>query len=789
MDLFVIRNSFAAMSEDPERCSFKFNPEIWQRENNGSCFVGPDSKHNERLLTHNADDAVVWRCPHEAVKGEDECMFHLSRGLDAKPDDATVADTFLEIVNGKREALDHDGPRPARFIGAEFKSLNLDAECVGDGRAIDLRHSDIGNANWDVETVEAEPLDMRGITVRSRWACSEVRLDGGARFTGAEFGGDALFTGAEFGGVAEFTNAEFGGTVLFGMAEFGEFADFTNAEFGVYPMGWEEGVPLFPDATFTNVEFTGGVYFNGAEFGGDARFHEAEFIGGGKFLQTEFSGNALFGGSKFGKAALFGGAKFEGDTNFNTAKFGWAAIFNKAEFSSETKFQEAEFVRKALFNWTEFDESVRFGEAEFGRKAEFGEVKFGGDAVFIRTEFGSHALFDKAEFRRDAAFIEADFRAGATFFIDGQYPVSQFQGDADFSHVTSGGSLRFVDEYDSAPGRPYTSLGQIDFREADASELEFSGVSFRKAPTFEGADLALANLSKCPLEGAIFENTNLTRADLSESDVSGAKFGGALLSRALLYGTNFTNAWLYGTRLEGAHVSDHTDFGVRNQLKRKRSSPIPFRGPWPAIRYDERNPKYDQFAEPESGEMEKEREGGENISDYTRAAAVYAEIERVAEANADSKLASRCYLWRKDMQRRHYWSDEGRGNRSEPLRWTRSWLANVFVRYGESPWRVTSIAGLVIVGCAVLYYLFGLIEYGTSPLRTGLPIGVGGGAPQPIITFLDALYFSTLTFSTLGMGTFQPIGPVGRAVAVFETLSGVVLLALLVFVFGRRATR
>lgn len=39
------------------------------------------------------------------------------------------------------------------------------------------------------------------------------------------------------------------------------------------------------------------------------------------------------------------------------------------------------------------------------------------------------------------------------------------------------------------------------------------------------------------------------------------------------------------------------------------------------------------------------------------------------------------------------------------------------------------------------------------------------------------------------MGTFQPSGSWGRAVAIFETLSGVVLLALLVFVFGRRATR
>jgi hypothetical protein len=244
--------------------------------------------------------------------------------------------------------------------------------------------------------------------------------------------------------------------------------------------------------------------------------------------------------------------------------------------------------------------------------------------------------------------------------------------------------------------------------------------------------------------------------------------------------------------MDGVHISDHTDFGVRDRVGdrgsngRTRSSVIPFVGPWPDIRYDERNPSYDLFADDQASE---DAEGSENISDYTRAATVYSEIERVGETNADPQLVSRCYLWRKDMQRKRYWSDEGRGNSRERVRWARSLLAHLFVRYGESPWRVTGIAGLIILGCAVLYHLFDLIEYSTSPSQSALIAAIGSTPPSPVITFLDAAYFSTLTFSTLGMGTFQPSGPFGRAVAIFETLSGVVLLALLVFVFGRRATR
>ncbi|PSQ12357.1 hypothetical protein BRC93_02370 [Halobacteriales archaeon QS_5_70_15] len=37
-------------------------------------------------------------------------------------------------------------------------------------------------------------------------------------------------------------------------------------------------------------------------------------------------------------------------------------------------------------------------------------------------------------------------------------------------------------------------------------------------------------------------------------------------------------------------------------------------------------------------------------------------------------------------------------------------------------------------------------------------------------------------------GDFSPIEPAGRLLAVAETSAGVVLLAILMFVFGRRAT-
>ena len=58
-------------------------------------------------------------------------------------------------------------------------------------------------------------------------------------------------------------------------------------------------------------------------------------------------------------------------------------------------------------------------------------------------------------------------------------------------------------------------------------------------------------------------------------------------------------------------------------------------------------------------------------------------------------------------------------------------------------------------------------------------------------SFFDALYFSTLTFTTLGLGDFQPApaAQLGRALVLLEAVMGAVLIATFVFVLGRRAAR
>lgn len=61
--------------------------------------------------------------------------------------------------------------------------------------------------------------------------------------------------------------------------------------------------------------------------------------------------------------------------------------------------------------------------------------------------------------------------------------------------------------------------------------------------------------------------------------------------------------------------------------------------------------------------------------------------------------------------------------------------------------------------------------------------------PNWAATILMNLYFSVVTFTTLGYGDIQPSNAATRALAGVESLLGAALIALLVFVLGRRATR
>jgi voltage-gated potassium channel Kch len=141
--------------------------------------------------------------------------------------------------------------------------------------------------------------------------------------------------------------------------------------------------------------------------------------------------------------------------------------------------------------------------------------------------------------------------------------------------------------------------------------------------------------------------------------------------------------------------------------------------------------------------------------------------------------------------------------------------------YGVRVLRVLATAGVLIVLFALIYYLtsafypqHGVIlqadpgttlsrnaftgklydeeetvpsgaATGTSPAR---PLAGNPRAWQSGIAIQTALYFSTVTFTTLGYGDYRPEGRL-QAVAAVEVSLGAVLIALLTVVFARRFLR
>ncbi|MHC4387828.1 MAG: potassium channel family protein [Planctomycetota bacterium] len=101
--------------------------------------------------------------------------------------------------------------------------------------------------------------------------------------------------------------------------------------------------------------------------------------------------------------------------------------------------------------------------------------------------------------------------------------------------------------------------------------------------------------------------------------------------------------------------------------------------------------------------------------------------------------------------------------------------------YGERPVRVLFASALIIVLCAFFYALPGSLSH--------------SGAEETLIldgvqSFLQGLYFSTITFTTLGYGDLHPTPDgLSRLVAMVEAVSGGCLMALFVVCLAKRFSR
>lgn len=113
-------------------------------------------------------------------------------------------------------------------------------------------------------------------------------------------------------------------------------------------------------------------------------------------------------------------------------------------------------------------------------------------------------------------------------------------------------------------------------------------------------------------------------------------------------------------------------------------------------------------------------------------------------------------------------------------RWFEYILLDGLCGYGERPLRAIRTGLGVLFGLALLYWRIGHIYPSPELFKE----------PDHALTFLDALYFSVVTFTTLGFGDWRPDPSHWiRYVVMLEAFFGAFLMALFIVTFARRMMR
>ncbi|WP_370979299.1 ion channel [Agaribacterium sp. ZY112] len=241
------------------------------------------------------------------------------------------------------------------------------------------------------------------------------------------------------------------------------------------------------------------------------------------------------------------------------------------------------------------------------------------------------------------------------------------------------------------------------------------------------ADLYRANLSYSHLFNLRLDGSSLMKADLNHAN----------LNRSSLCDTN-----LLGINLEGAKLD---------------------------------NVNWSQAVKQEHLAQQHQNGSCEQNDLLEQAEEVYRNLRRIMESQGLFENAG--LFFQKEMVMRRLQLPKF------SLKRALSKLVDLFCGYGEEPVRVVLFSFVIILTFSLLYFIAG-VSAGDELIQ----IDGKASLRQNLSHFLQVLYFSVVTFTTLGYGDLSPIG-ITRLFAALEAFIGSFTLALFVVVFVKKMTR
>ncbi len=269
----------------------------------------------------------------------------------------------------------------------------------------------------------------------------------------------------------------------------------------------------------------------------------------------------------------------------------------------------------------------------------------------------------------------------------------------------------------------------ICLKNADLSHIDLVNHHNKNGYDFSYADLYRANLF-----GAHLFNIKLSKASLMKADLKNAKLNCANLKQTNLLGVKWK-----GCKIENI------------QIGKKLSQ------------------------EALAQQSIKENKIEQAIDYYEQAEEVYRDLRKHSEQEGIFTLSGD--LIQKELTMRRMQMPK------YSIKRITSKIVDLFCGYGEAPLRIVGISMLLILVCAILYTFTGLNYQGSFYIYSG-----SQSSSENFTFFLSSLYYSVVTFTTLGYGDFTPVG-VSRAIAAIEAFTGSFTIALFVVVFVKKMTR